>query len=187
MVSYYKNPTKKSLSKRIKSIDSNILYDPDKIINKINNHRENSVPLFKYSTNNLEESKLPSHMNHIFNRGSLEIITDKGLKMNNYSKSELKNYYSTFCQKKSFNKVINYELLKIGNLNDDNSNFEKFSKKFGRNQRFKTMMEFYTKNLDDNRELYTGSKFDSITLKSIKSKGILNNKEKKLFNINFDN
>ena len=187
MVSYYKKPTKKSLSKRIKSIDSNILYDPDKIINKINNHRENSVPLFKYFTNNIEESNLPSHMNHIFNRGSLEIITDKGLKMNNYSKSQSKNYYSTFCQKKSFNKVINYELLKIDNLNDDNSNFEKLSKQFGRNQRFKTMMEFYTKNLDDNRELYTGSKFDSITLKSIKSKDILNNKEKKLFNINFDN
>ena len=188
MVSYYKKPSKKSTSKRIKGINTNLFYDPDKVMNKINNHRENSVPLFKYSLNKIEEeSKLPSHMNNIFNRGSLEIMTDKGLKMNSYYNSHMRNDYSTFCQKKSFNKIINYELLKIENLNDGISNLEKLSQKFGRNQRIKTMMEFYTKNLDDKRDIHAGNKFDSITLKSIKSKDLLNAKEKKLFNINFDN
>jgi hypothetical protein len=114
-------------------------------------------------------------------------MTDKGLKMNSYYNSHMRNDYSTFCQKKSFNKIINYELLKIENLNDGISNLEKLSQKFGRNQRIKTMMEFYTKNLDDKRDIHAGNKFDSITLKSIKSKDLLNAKEKKLFNINFDN
>ena len=49
------------------------------------------------------------------------------------------------------------------------------------------MMEFYSKNLDDDKIQYTGNKFDSITLKSIKLNGKLNQKEKKLFSINFTN
>ena len=70
-------------------------------INKINNHRENRVPIFKYMPNkNDEEWKLSSHMHNIFNRGSLEIMTEKGLKKYNYSKVGTNNDYSTFCQKK---------------------------------------------------------------------------------------
>jgi hypothetical protein len=188
MVSYNKKSKGKSIPKRLEGIDINVFYDPDKIINKINNHRENSVPLFKYMQNkNDEEGKFPSHMFNIFNRGSLQIMTEKGLKMNNFSKVNSKNNYSTFCQKKSFNKIINYELLKNEKMNEENKSLKNLAKKFGNNQRLKNMMEFYSKNLDDDKIQYTGNKFDSITLKSIKLNGKLNQKEKKLFSINFTN
>ena len=188
MVSYNKKSKGKSIPKRLEGIDINVFYDPDKIINKINNHRENSVPLFKYMQNkNDEEGKFPSHMFNIFNRGSLQIMTEKGLKMNNFSKVNSKNNYSTFCQKKSFNKIINYELLKNEKMNEENKSLKNLAKKFGNNQRLKKMMEFYSKNLDDDKIQYTGNKFDSITLKSIKLNGKLNQKEKKLFSINFTN
>ena len=194
MVSYKKNKDKSS-SKRLIGIDTNLFFDPDKVINKINNHKENNVPNFKFMTSkNGEEGNLPSHMNNIFNRASLEIITEKGLKMNNYSESEMKNDYSDFCQKKSFNRLINYDLLKNeknnilfngGGGGGVKSNLEKLAKKLGNNKKIKNLMEFYTKNLDNDKIQYTGSKFDSVTFKSIKSNGKLNMKEKELFNLNF--
>ena len=188
MVSYNQKSKGKSMPKRLAGVDINLFYDPDKIINKINNHKQISVPLFKYMSNKNEENgKFPSHMQNIFNRSSLEIMTEKALKMNNYSKVDTKNDYSTFCQKKSFNKIINYELLKNENMSEGNSNLEKLSKKLGNNKILKKMMEFYTKNLDDDKVQYTGDKFDSITLKSIKTNGKLNMKDRQLFSINLTN
>ena len=46
-------------------------------------------------------------------------------------------------------------------------------------------MEFYLKNLDEDKVQYTGKKFDSITLKSIEPIGCLTDKEKELFSFNF--
>ncbi len=188
MVSYNKKSKGKSAPKRLEGIDINLFYEPDKIINKINNHKESSVPIFKYMSNkNDEEGKLPSHMHNIFNRGSLEIMTEKGLKMNNFKNVGTRNEYSTFCQKKSFNKIINYGLIKNEKMIQGVTSLEKLAKALGRNQRLKNMMEFYVKNLDDDRVQFTGNKFDSITLKSIKLNGELSNKEKKLFSFNFTN
>ena len=185
MVSFNKKLKGKSKPKRLEGIDIVLFFDPDKIISKVNSHRENSVPIFKYmSDKNDEKGKLPSYMHNIFNRGSLEIMTEKGLKMNNFSKADIKNDYSTFCRKKSFNKIINFELLKNEKINED-TNLENLTKKLGKNRRLKNMMEFYTKNLDDDKIQYTGNKFDSVTLKSIKTNGKLNMKEKQLFSINY--
>ena len=188
MVSYNKKSKGKSMPKRLIGVDINLFYDPDKIINKINNHRQINVPLFKYMSNKCEKNgKFPSHMLNIHSRSSLEMITGKTLKMNNYAKVDSKNEYSTFCQKKSFNKIINYELLKNEKINEGNSNFQKLAKIFGNNKRIKNLMEFYTKNFDDDKIQYTGDKFDSITLKSMKSNGKLNKEEKELFSINLTN
>jgi hypothetical protein len=124
-------------------------------------------------------------MHNIFNRGSLQVITEKGLKMNNYSDVGMKNDYSTFCTKKSFNKVINYGLIKNENNVGNMTNIIKLLKNSDNGIKIKKFMEFYTKNFDDNKVQYTGNKFDSITLKSFKSKENLTNREKKLFCINF--
>ena len=68
-----------------------------------------------------EEYSLPGHMNNIHNRNSLDVLTKKTLKMNNYINGEMKNYFSSF-NKKSFNLIINYNMLKngkeIGNLKE---------------------------------------------------------------------
>lgn len=188
MVSYNQKKKGKSTPKRLVGIDTNLFFDPDKIINKVNNHRQNSVPIFKYmSDKNDETGKLPSYMHNIFNRGSLQIITEKGLKMNNYSDVGTKNDYSTFCQKKSFNKVINYGLIKNVKISGNNPNLEKLIQKLETGPRIKNLLEFYTKNLDNDKVQYSGNKFDSVTLKSIKTNQKLTNKEKQLFSINFTN
>ena len=185
MVLYNKKTKGKSTPRRLVGIDSNLFYDPDKIINKINNHKENSAPNFKYMLNKNEENgKFPLHMHNLYNRGSLEIITEKGLKMNNFAETDSKIDISTFCPKKSFNKIINYSLLKNEKIN---GNLEKLIKKFSSNQKIKNLMEFYTKNLDDDKIQFTGNKFDSVTLKSIKPIGELTQREKELFNLNFLN
>lgn len=41
-------------------------------------------------------------MHNLYNRGSLEIITEKGLKMNNFAETDSKIDISTFCPKKKF-------------------------------------------------------------------------------------
>ena len=188
MVSYNKRSKRKPMPKRLIGVDINLFYDPDKIINKINNHKQINVPLFKYMQNkNKKNGKFPSHMQNIYNRSSLEMITEKTLKMNNYSKANTKSDYSTFCQKKSFNKIINYELLKNGKMNEGRTYLQKLAQKFGNNKKIKNLMEFYTKNFDDDKVQYTGDKFDSITLKSMKSNGQLNEQEKQLFSINLTN
>ena len=185
MVLYNKKIKRKSTPRRLVGIDSNLFYEPDKIINKVNNHKENGAPNFKYMLNKYEENgKLPLHMHNLFNRGSLEIITEKGLKMNNFSETSSKIDISTFCQKKSFNKIINYSLLKNEKVN---GNLEKLIKKLSSNRKIKNIMEFYTKNLDDDKIQFTGIKFDSVTLKSIKPIGELTQREKKLFNLNLAN
>ena len=68
-----------------------------------------------------------------------------------------------------------------------NGNLEKLMKKLSSNQKIKNLMEFYTKNLDDDKIQFTGNKFDSVTLKSIKPIGELTQREKELFNLNFSN
>ena len=56
------------------------------------------ILLFKNSAEKYRNEKLPLHMNNLFNRQSLESITDKGLEMNNFSSSEKTSDYSTFCK-----------------------------------------------------------------------------------------
>lgn len=96
----------------------------------------------------------------------------------------VKLIFQHFAQKKSFNKIINYSLLKNEKIN---GNLEKLMKKLSSNQKIKNLMEFYTKNLDDDKIQFTGNKFDSVTLKSIKPIGELTQREKELFNLNFSN
>ena len=179
MVSYNKKIKSKSPSRRVGGQDNSIFINIDKILNKVNPH----VLLFK-NAKDINNKKLPTHMNNLFNRQSLETITDKTLQMNNFSISE-KNYdFSTFCTKKSHNKMINLELLRNEGRTEFN-NLKKISKTLLNKNRIKNYMEFYLKNLDDNKVNYTGKKFDKITLKSIEPLGCLTDKDKKIFSLNF--
>ena len=184
MVSYNKIKKGKSLPKRIKGLDVNLFFDPDKIINKVNNHKEVCSPNFKYMTSkDSEKGFLPSYMKNIYSRGTLDLITEKGLKMNKYSDVGSKSDYGTFCNKKSFNKVINYELLK--NNKDMSNKLQMLSRKFGSKNNITSLMQFYLLNLDDDKNKFTGKKFDAITLKSIDSPDLLSKNERELFSLNF--
>ena len=179
MISYSKKQKIKSPSRRRDNQNISIFINADKCLNKANPH----VLLFK-NFKDIQNEKLPTHMNDIFNRQSLETITDKTLKMNNFSKSEKNFDYTTFCTKKSHNKMINIELLKIEGKNEMND-MKKFSKILLNKNIIKKNMEFYLKNLDDNKINYTGKNFDKITLKSIEPIGNLTDKDKELFSLNF--
>ena len=184
MVSYNKKTEGKIPSKRLNVINNDLYFDINKALNKVNNHQENKVRLFKNSLEKYRNEKLPLHMNNLYNRQSLESITDKGLEMNNFSSSERTADFSTFCKKKSYNKMINYGLLR-NERKEQYSILEKIGKTLWNKNRIKNFFEFYLKNLDMDNVTYTGKKFDSITLKTVEPVGCLTDKEKELFSVNF--
>ena len=188
-VSYNQKNNKNPPLKRKIGIETNLLFDPYKSINKINNNKSGNAPDLRLmegrenDDNKNDEIRLPSYMNKVHNRNSLEIVTKKALQMNNYIKGEIKNYFSSF-NKKSFNAIINYNLLK-NEKEDDNLKLIKISKKLNVNEKIKGLMEFYSKNLDDESKLYSLKKIDGVTFNSFNKKIKLNDKEKKLFNLRF--
>ena len=190
MVKYNQKPKGKSISKRMKGIDSNLLFDPDKYINKVNNHKMSNAPNLRIMVGRSDEdfkdiAHLPGHMIKLYNRNSLEILTEKGLKMNNYLDADLGNDYTSFCNKKSFNVIINHNLLK-NNKGTKDSKLEKITKKLNTKEKINKLMEFYSKNLDNQNITDTFRKFDAITFKSILNTEQLSEKEKKLFSLKFD-
>ena len=191
MVTYNNKVKGKSISRRMKGIDSNLFYEPDKVINKINNHKITNAPNLKImvgrDNDNIKDNvNLPGHMINIYNRNSLEVLTEKGLKMNNYKQSGLGNDYTSFCNKKSFNMIINHNLLKNNKAIKD-SKLGEITKKLNTKERINKLMEFYSKNLDNQNIEDTMKKFDGITFKTIENSGKLSEKEKKLFSLKFDN
>ena len=183
MVTYASNKKDKSFCKRLDGISSNLFYEPDKVIDKINNNKIPSVPNFKLMEERSDKNNiLPVHMNKMYSRGALEVITDKGLKMNNFSQGAITEDISTFSPKKTFNSVINYKLLK--NCKSENKRLMGITKKLSTLTKLKNLMEFYTKNLDDeNVEL--NSKFDAITYRTVRSNAVLSERDKKLFSLKF--
>ena len=189
LVSYNQKNNKNPPLKRKIGIESNLLFDPYKSINKVNNNKLGNSPDLRLmegrenDDNKNEEIRLPAYMNKVHNRNSLEVVTKKALQMNNYINGEMKNYFSSF-NKKSFNMIINYNLMKNGK-DEEKIKLGKISKKMNTNDKIKGLMEFYSKNLDDENKLYSLKKIDGVTFKSFNKKIKLNDKEKKLFNLRF--
>lgn len=186
MVSYNTKPTGILTSKRVEAFDNNLFYNPDTVIDKVNNHKKPSAPNFKImvSRENDTSVKLPLHMMKIHNRNCLYTMTEQSLKMNNFSDFENKTQYSSFNNKKSFNNVVNQELLK--NSEPSEKKLQKFLKKIGKMNKIQNLMEFYNKNLDEDIIEYSGRKFDNITYKSIPMTAKLTKKEKEIFGVNFN-
>ena len=169
MVSFAPKSIGKTNKKRLEGIDANLFFDIDKVLNKVNNHKEVTCPNFDIMVSRKTEGPLPSYMSKNYDRTSLNAMTEKGLKMNNYANVDVKSDYNTFCIKKSFNKMINYDLLK----NDKNNNDQMgLPVDFRKEKNMKRFMEFYSTNLDnldDSSKMFSTSKFDNITLKSDKN------------------
>jgi hypothetical protein len=166
MVSYAKKIKGKTTPKKFVGVNPHIFYDPDKVINKVNNHKEAIAPNFNIMTGrNFDSGPLPSFMVGLFDRKSVETMTDKGLKMNNYANVDFHNNYSTFHPKKSFNKVINFTLL-----NNDKETIDEelklINKEIYGNKKLEKLIESYS-NENTNKD-YNENQFDAITLKSIK-------------------
>ena len=192
MVTYNRKIKSKPKTRRKKVFDSNLFFDPYECINKVNNHKVSNAPNLRVMVGRDDIDKgdkdsihLPGHMRKNYNRNSLEVLTEKGLKMNNYIDSDFPNEFTSFCNKKSFNSIINKNLLR-NNKPIKDSNIEILSKKMSTRERIKKLMEFYSINLDNQNLGDYYKKFDGITFKTIKNTAHLSEKEKKLFSLKFD-
>ena len=167
MVSYSKKTKGKTTPLKFEGIDPHYFFDADKVINKINNHKEVNAPNFNIMAGRyLDNGPLPSFMVKLCDRKSLEIITDKGLKMNNYANIDFQNNFSTFHPKKTFNKIINYTLFKK-QKEEVEEELKKINKEIYGDNKLKKMIEKYGEN-DSKTKDYNDNNFDFITLKTFK-------------------
>ena len=168
MVSYSNdNVRDKMIQKKFEGIDPQIFLQPDKVLDLVNNHKKVSAPNFDImSGRNQNEGPLPAYMINVWDRRSIETMTEKGLKMNNYFNSEFHNVgYSTFKPKKSYNKMINYTIMKNDNEQIDEELKNINEEVFG-NKKLKKLIENYSK--DDKENANNPVNFDVISLKSFK-------------------
>ena len=182
MVSYSKNIRDKIIPKKFIGIDPQIFLEPNKVLDLVNNHKKVSVPNFDImSGRNQREGPLPAYMINLWDRRSIETMTDKGLKMNNYSNSNFhRDSYSMFKPKKSYNKMINYTIMKNDNEKIDEELKSINEEVFG-NKKLKKLIETYAK--DDRDNISNKINFDLISLKSYKRERKKN--QKKNFPLNY--
>ena len=181
MVSYNKNIRDEIVPKKFEGIDPQIFRQPNKALDLVNNHKKISAPNFDImSGRNQNEGPLPAYMINLWDRRSIETMTEKGLKMNHYSDSEFYNTnYSIFKPKKSFNKMINYTILKNDNEKIDEELKNINEEVFG-NKKLKKLIENYSK--DDKEAANNQINFDVISLKSYKRE---RKRNKKMYPLNY--
>ena len=124
------NTNNNTRKEQIEGYDYRLKYSPDKYISKFNNHINPQSPNFTYMfhrngdwSKNSKNNSLPFYMRDIYDRNSVERMTEKSLKQNKFKEGKISLASSTFFPKKSFNRVININLINSKNfkekLNDD--------------------------------------------------------------------
>lgn len=168
----------------IKGIDYKIKYDPDKIINKYNNHLNvNSLNFDNMLSRDYSEKKnpLPSYMKDIFDRGAIYRITEKTLKLNKYREGKMSPAASSFLPKKSFNNIININMINSKSFKEK-INDEYIDKK---KELLKTEVERKNKNDEINnlKDLGILTHFENFTYKTIEKRDSIqeNNKNNNNF------
>ena len=175
----------KSKIKYFHGMDPGINFDPDKVIDKVNNHVIIKPPNFKLMTSRPEKknSPLPSFMMGLHDRESVNKITEKTLKLNSFSEGKLSNAHSTFWPKKSFNNIINLNFVNSNKFKEKDFDEDLEQKK----EFLKTRMNFYHKNYDALIKEGALNKFDNVTYKTIKHEHKIDPAEMEKYLINFDN
>ena len=154
-------------SKKMEGIDFKIQFDPDKYITRCNNHINLKGPNFDsmLSRDNENKSSLPSYMNNIHDRGSFYRITEKSLKMNKFNDGKMANASSSFIPKKSFNKIVNINMISSHNFK------EKIYDEFINEEKEKLKTEVERKNKENEieflKDLGTLTQFENFTYKTI--------------------
>ena len=177
MAVYKKNkPTKNFKQKPFQGIISGLEYDPDKIIEKYNNHQSPKVPKFKnmISRPNKKGSPLPSYLQNVCDKSASYLTTDKSLILNNFPEGKYIPASSSFFPKKSYNKIINMKLAS-SSMFLEKSNDEDIQKKK------KEIIEKLKLEKADYEELKANGsldKFDNFSYKTILRKKNKNNIKK---------
>ncbi len=100
--------------------DSHIFYNPSNHIDKINNHKGTQAVNFGLMTarKNEKNNPLPSYMFGVHDGNAAYAITEKSIKMNCFAEGKLKTPSTMFFPKKSFNNIINLNIISSKNLNE---------------------------------------------------------------------
>ena len=162
-----KHKINRSKSASLARIDNTFYYNPNDILTKINNFVSSHPPNFNMMTSRPDdEDPLPSYMKRIYTRNSCYDITQLSLKLNNYKNRGFAKMNSSFFPKKSFNKIINLNLLKskkfLNNVIGNQNNLIRQFKGLG------TSLKFYNTNYEDIMRENFLERFDNVTYKSIK-------------------
>ena len=185
MAVYDKPVPVKNKVKYMKGVHSGIMFNPDLVIDKVNNHIESKSPNFKLMTSrpNKTGSPLPSFMQKNVDRKSVYLINDKSLQMNNYPNGKFMSATTSFWPKKSFNNIINLNLMRSKKFKEKDADEALENKK----ELLKSQMNFAHKNFDSLIKEGALNKFDNVTFKTIhhEHKIYLGDMEK--FLANFDN
>ena len=167
-LSMVKYNTKKSFKKKLEFLKGmeieQFLKTP---INYV--QHKNYVPKFnKMHTRPMEDGDpLPIFMKGVVSRNACDMTSNVSLKMNSYVEGKTRGNYNTCLPKKSFNKVVNLNLMNYQELKQ----YINMNKKllFENDNYIVKSLRFYNRNY---KELLkeTTTNFDNITYKTIKSK-----------------
>lgn len=197
---YNKNDKRANSSKhRINNnFKENITYQYNGRLTEVANDGKKG-PSFKLMTSRPDSKDcLPFYMKviknniqNIFSRHSGNFITDKTLKMNNFSDGKFAKTIDTFWPKKSYNKIINLSLLNsekfMENIINIKSN-QNVNETIGDvNQYVDKSLKFYNKNFDDLMKESLLHRFDNVTYKSIKREAKKGPSDLERFLLNYEN
>ncbi len=130
---------------------------------------KNYVPMFnKMHTRPMDDGiPLPVFMKGVVSRNICDMTSNVSLKMNSYMEGKTRGNYNTCLPKKSFNKVVNLNLMNYQEL----KKYITMNKEalIGNDNYIIKSLRFYNRNY---KELLkeTTSNFDNVTFKTIKSK-----------------
>lgn len=143
-------------------------FDVDKILHKVNNHSKPTTPDFKRMISRPEaDGPLPVYLKKLFTRQSASMMTENSLKMNMFSEGKFPKTQTSFWPKKSFNKVINLNILTSKKFKESLGIYEKdIAKRDELLNEIKTSMKFYDKNYDELIKESQMKKFDNVTYKT---------------------
>lgn len=158
---------------KVNTCIGDVNFDLNKALEKINHYKKPTVPNFNLMTSRPStDSVLPSYMQGINSKQSCGMITDKTLKMNNFSEGKFSQSSTSFWPKKSFNKIINLNLLNATKLLQNNTENSEMNDYIKKSMKFYSKLTFNIilsdKNFDDLMKESMLTKFDSVTFKTIK-------------------
>jgi len=146
-------------------------YDPNKAYKIRVVHPLDKVPNFNLILPRPEENKnLPSFMQKMFNRNDEYTFNDQALKMNGYSEQKLGKTMTSFFPKKSFNNIVNMNMM-TGKMFEDDYKIEDLNDK---KNEVKNRMKIKNKNLGKLIKEGALKRFDNFSLRTFhKTKNIM--------------
>ena len=132
---------------------------------------------------NSKKNPLPFYMRDIYDRNSCQIMTEKSLTQNKFREGKISAATSSFLPKKSFNRIININLINSKNFKEKTDNDYIEDKKEFLKEKIKLRNK--KSEIKELKNLGVLNKFENFTLKTLdkRENRTNNNSMKNIFNI----